>query len=141
MARKEVQELYYWELPWESLNVYVVSSRKGARKIGLTLGEKKHALGYLRGTFPSAKLVEDEVMNAPLIRAVEAAMMNRSGPKGLGLDITGTPFQWKVWETMAKIPFGKTMTYGQIAEMIGSPGGGRAVGQAAGRNPLPIIFP
>lgn len=141
MARKEVHELYYWEFSWESLNVYVASSRKGAAKIGLTLGEKKDAFSYFRGAFPSAKLVKDEVMNAPLIRAVEAAMMNMSRPKGLGLDITGTPFQWKVWEAMAKIPFGRTVTYGQIAEMIGSPGGGRAVGQAAGRNPLPIIFP
>lgn len=41
----------------------------------------------------------------------------------------------------ARIPFGETKTYGEVAKMMGSPGGARAVGQAMGKNPLPLIFP
>lgn len=57
------------------------------------------------------------------------------------LDLAGTPFQKRVWNAIAAIPFGKTLTYGEIAAQIGSPNGFRAVGGATGRNPVPIIIP
>lgn len=57
------------------------------------------------------------------------------------LDLVGTPFQKRVWDAIAGIPFGKTLTYGEIAVQIGSPNGFRAVGGATGRNPVPIIIP
>jgi len=57
------------------------------------------------------------------------------------LDVTGTPFQRKVWEALLTIPFGETRTYAQIARQIGSPDAVRAVGAANGRNPLSIVAP
>ncbi|MCO6504174.1 MAG: methylated-DNA--[protein]-cysteine S-methyltransferase [Snodgrassella sp.] len=51
----------------------------------------------------------------------------------------GTPFQQKVWQAIAQIPYGKVASYGDIARIIGS--APRAIGQACGRNPLPIIIP
>ncbi len=57
------------------------------------------------------------------------------------LDLVGTPFQRRVWEAIAAIPFGQTRTYGEIAAQIGSPKGSRAVGGATGRNPVAIIIP
>jgi O-6-methylguanine DNA methyltransferase len=58
------------------------------------------------------------------------------------LDISiGTEFQRLVWRGLLNIPYGKTRSYKQIAENIGCPRASRAVGQANGRNPLPIIFP
>ena len=53
----------------------------------------------------------------------------------------GTPFQLDVWNAVRKIPYGKVRTYGEIAQEIGRPGSARGVGQALGRNPLPIIIP
>lgn len=53
----------------------------------------------------------------------------------------GTKFQRKVWREIAKIPFGKTKTYKEIAEAIGNPLAYRAVGQACKKNPVPIIIP
>ena len=57
------------------------------------------------------------------------------------LNTAGTDFQKRVWEETAKIPFGKTKTYGEIASLIGSPRGARAVGGAVNRNPVNIIVP
>lgn len=54
---------------------------------------------------------------------------------------TGTNFQKRVWKALADIPTGKTQTYGQVAEQIGSPNAVRAVGAAVGRNPLSILVP
>jgi methylated-DNA-[protein]-cysteine S-methyltransferase len=53
----------------------------------------------------------------------------------------GTEFEKKVWETLKKIPYGETRTYKWLAEEIGKPQAFRAVGNALGKNPIPIIFP
>jgi len=53
----------------------------------------------------------------------------------------GTEFERKVWETLRKIPYGETRTYKWLAEEIGKPLAFRAVGNALGKNPIPIIFP
>lgn len=53
----------------------------------------------------------------------------------------GTPFQKKVWKTLQKIPFGKVRSYRWVAKNIGKPRALRAVGQACGANPLPLVIP
>ena len=53
----------------------------------------------------------------------------------------GTEFQRKVWAALREIPYGATVTYGEIAARIGKPKAAVAVGQANGRNPIPIIIP
>jgi len=57
------------------------------------------------------------------------------------LDVFGTEFQMKVWHELEKIPYGKTITYHQLAKLIGDPKAFRAVGQADARNPVWIIIP
>ena len=59
----------------------------------------------------------------------------------LPLDPRGTPFQRRVWDALAAVPFGETVTYGALARRVGSPKAVRAVGQANHRNPLPILLP
>jgi methylated-DNA-[protein]-cysteine S-methyltransferase len=59
----------------------------------------------------------------------------------LPLNPKGTVFQLKVWNALARIPFGETRSYAQIASGIESPKAVRAVGAANGRNPLPIVLP
>jgi methylated-DNA-[protein]-cysteine S-methyltransferase len=59
----------------------------------------------------------------------------------LSLAAAGTPFQRRVWQELARIPYGQTKTYLQIAQAIGVPHAVRAVGAAVGRNPLSIIVP
>lgn len=53
----------------------------------------------------------------------------------------GTAFQLRVWQELARIPFGETISYAQLAQRLGNPNGTRAVGAANGRNPLPIVLP
>ena len=59
----------------------------------------------------------------------------------VALDLDGTDFQRASWEAMRKIPYGKTISYGDQARSIGKPKAFRAVGSANGRNPIPIIVP
>lgn len=53
----------------------------------------------------------------------------------------GTPFQMRVWDVLKKLPYGKIITYGEIAEIIGKPGASRAVGMACNRNRILIAIP
>ena len=53
----------------------------------------------------------------------------------------GTPFQLSVWNKLREIPYGETISYGELATRVGNPKASRAVGMANGRNPLPIVVP
>ncbi len=59
----------------------------------------------------------------------------------LRTDPRGTDFQRAVWREVARIPYGATRTYGEIAARLGRPGAARAVGAANGANPLPLVVP
>ncbi len=59
----------------------------------------------------------------------------------LPLDLRGTPFQLRVWNELLRIPYGSTVSYGEVASRIGNPRAGQAVGAAVGRNPVPIVVP
>ncbi|MES1944204.1 methylated-DNA--protein-cysteine methyltransferase Ogt [Salinisphaera sp. PC39] len=52
-----------------------------------------------------------------------------------------TPFQGRVLAELRKVPYGRTVTYGELARRVGNPRASRAVGMANGRNPLPIVIP
>lgn len=56
-------------------------------------------------------------------------------------DILGTPFQEQVWKELRRIPYGQTVSYGELARRVGRPKGPRAVGQANGRNRIAIAIP
>lgn len=59
----------------------------------------------------------------------------------LKLDLAGTEFQNKVWQALQKIKFGQTASYKDIAKLINTPNGFRAVGMANNKNPIPIVVP
>jgi len=59
----------------------------------------------------------------------------------LNLQPEGTEFQKSVWRQLEKIPYGKTTSYGKVADVIGKPNASRAVGSANGKNPIAIIIP
>ncbi|MBQ1012841.1 methylated-DNA--[protein]-cysteine S-methyltransferase, partial [Micromonospora sp. M51] len=53
----------------------------------------------------------------------------------------GSDFERAVWREMTRIPYGQTLTYGEVARLVGDPGAARAVGVACNRNPIPVIVP
>ena len=59
----------------------------------------------------------------------------------LALAPDGTPFQRRIWDELRKIPYGETISYGELAQRIGNPKASRAVGLANGSNPIPIVIP
>ncbi len=81
--------------------------------------------------------------NSPLIEEKIKSYLDGT-VKGTGLSpvfISGSVFEKKVWNTAQKIPYGQTLSYGELASKSGYPGAGRAAGSALGKNPLIFIMP
>lgn len=72
-------------------------------------------------------------------RQIEAYLADAAFAFDLPLDLAGTPFRHRVWDAIAAIPRGATRTYGELASDLAS--APRAIGQACGANPLPIVVP
>ena len=83
--------------------------------------------------------------NHPLLaeaaRQVEAYLAGERHTFDLPLALHGTPFQLRVWAELQTIPYGRTLSYGELAERLGSRARARAVGGAAHANPVAIIVP
>ncbi|AMV36249.1 methylated-DNA--[protein]-cysteine S-methyltransferase [Planctomyces sp. SH-PL62] len=72
---------------------------------------------------------------------LDAYFAGRSRSFGLLLSQEGTPFQVQVWTELARIPYGETISYAELARRVGSPKASRAVGGANGRNPIAVVVP
>jgi O6-methylguanine-DNA--protein-cysteine methyltransferase len=125
----------------DRLTVYLASTVEGAFRVGLALNEGHGPVGFFRGMFPTARLTENERINLPLAEGIAAALQGEPSDGRLPMDVSFSPFQSAVLQTVAAIPFGRTRTYGNVALLAGRPGAARAVGQVMGSNPLPLIFP
>jgi methylated-DNA-[protein]-cysteine S-methyltransferase len=85
--------------------------------------------------------IEDPRAIADAARQLKEYFRGERTEFDLPLAPDGTPFQRKVWKALLRIPYGETVSYGQVARWIGMPEASRAVGAANGRNPLPIAVP
>ena len=75
------------------------------------------------------------------VRQLRAYFAGKLTDFDLPLKPAGTDFQLKVWKTLQTIPYGKTWSYGELAQRIRRPAAFRAVGAANGQNPIPVIVP
>jgi methylated-DNA-[protein]-cysteine S-methyltransferase len=90
----------------------------------------------------AANGTEDKERFSSLAAQYQDYFEGRNASFEFPLDLSeGTPFQQQVWRIVQAIPRGQTKTYQGVAIAIGKPGAARAVGQAMGRNPVPIIIP
>ena len=71
-------------------------------------------------------------------RAAEGENVDANGALRL---VGGTPFQRAVWQAILSIPLGATISYAELARRVGRPAAARAVGQAVGSNPIPLLIP
>ena len=110
------------------------------------------SLGYLKvsllnGLLYSLSRVKTVTKDShsPLVKKTKKQLEGYFSRKTKNLSIPlferGTSFQKKVWRELQKIPYGKTITYKELAQKIGRPKGARAVGGACAKNPFLIVVP
>lgn len=97
-----------------------------------------------RRTSPPVTMSRRRRPAGPLVTAVsqlEEYFDGRRRRFDLPTKLSGTDFQRQVWRSLRDIPYGSVVSYAELAAMVGRPGAFRAVGQANGANPLPIVLP
>jgi len=88
---------------------------------------------------PRPEQAPENALAAEAVRQLKAYLADPNFPFGLPLQPAGTPFQRRVWAEIAAIPAHQTQTYGQLAQNLKN--APRAVGQACGANPYPVVVP
>lgn len=97
--------------------------------------------GGKRPARPVRDWTEDARPFAAVRRQLDEFFAGKRQRFDLDLAFEGTEFQQQVWTMLARIPYGQTWSYGELAKRIGRPKAVRAVGLANGANPLPIVLP
>jgi AraC family transcriptional regulator of adaptative response/methylated-DNA-[protein]-cysteine methyltransferase len=120
--------------------ILVARSERGV--CAIALGDDPQPLAReLQDRFPNARLIggdaEFERLVAQVVGFVEAPQLGLDLP----LDVRGTAFQQRVWQSLQSIPPGRTLSYAELAERIGAPKAVRAVAQACGANTLAVAIP
>jgi len=119
--------------------VFVASTENGVYMVDF-LEPEKTFLKELRKKF-SGKIVRDDRKNRNALNQLREYLNGELRRFDCKVDFRGTPFQKKVWSALAKIPYGQTRSYREIAQAIGHPKAFRAVGNANGQNSIPLIVP
>lgn len=119
--------------------VIVGNTQRGVCAVMIGASEKD-LVAQLSAEFPNATLRKGDGANSRVLRNV-IQLIDKGRAREVALDVGGTPFQWKVWEALRKIPVGQTRTYGEIAREIGRPGAARAVGRACAANRAAVLIP
>jgi methylated-DNA-[protein]-cysteine S-methyltransferase len=120
--------------------VGVLESPRGLQATTLPCSSASEALAALGANLDAARIVERP--DTPIARQLADYLAGQPGPIAVPLaPYKGTTFERAVWAATCQIPYGQTRSYRWVAEAIARPTAYRAVGQALGRNPLPLVVP
>ena len=111
----------------------------GGALAGLYMDEQRHRPAP--ETFGEPDTGQDGELFAEASSQLEQYFDGERTEFDLRLILGGTAFQRRVWAALRAIPYGQTISYGQLADRIGQPSASRAVGLANGKNPIGIIVP
>jgi methylated-DNA-[protein]-cysteine S-methyltransferase len=121
----------------------VAWSARGLTRLQLPESSRAATERRLRGLSPDSAPGEPSSSVGQAIAAIERYLAGASVDFAqVPLDLAGVgDFHRRIYDAARRIGWGETATYGELARRVGSPGAARAVGQAMGRNPIPIIIP
>jgi len=133
-----------------NINYTIVSSSMGRLLVAMTdrgvcavrMGDSDSELEKdLREEFPQAQITRaDSALRDP-VQKILNHLDNNEPRLDLPIDVRSTAFQRQVWEKLRAIPYGQTVSYGDVAKALGKPGAVRAVGRACATNPVALVIP
>ncbi len=128
-------------MPAERLLYITVSSSIGEMLLAGDHTSLRHIQFKSRDFIPPPDWQAVASLPYPVAEQLDSYFAGQLRSFDLPLNPQGTAFQRKVWAALAEIPYGKAISYSELAHRIGNPRSVRAVGLANGRNPLPIVVP
>jgi O-6-methylguanine DNA methyltransferase len=145
-AARETIHLTHFDTAFGAMSL--ASSARGVVACSLPGDGRDRVRTWLGAHLPDARVVEGPGGAGPAarrstsaVRAVRDYLAGRRRNLALPLDLRGTAFQKKVWSALRRVPYGETISYGELARATGSPNAVRACGSANGANPAPLFVP
>jgi methylated-DNA-[protein]-cysteine S-methyltransferase len=102
---------------------------------GVHMHEQRH-----RPSLPPGCRRDDAALT-PVVAQLNSYFAGHLTDFDMPMAMAGTEFQRRVWSALCEIPYGETISYGELARWVGNPKASRAVGLANGRNPIAIVVP
>jgi len=131
--------IYYTRYPSPIGEILIALTEKGICSLALSQNEDEFVQS-LSKEFATKPIRDDEKFQR--VRGMlDSYFEGKSVEFDAPFDLRGTDFQRRVWAEISKIGYGKTRSYGSIAKAVGRPRASRAVGNAVGSNPVPLIIP
>lgn len=121
--------------------IHLASTSKGLSLLTLPGGSDEWFEKQVQTHFDGYEIVSGGILNQRVAKQISEYFAGKRHKFDLPLDLHAAPFHAKVLGAVAKIPYGETRTYGDIARQVKNPGASRAVGTANARNMIPIIIP
>jgi methylated-DNA-[protein]-cysteine S-methyltransferase len=132
--------VHYCAVPTPIGRLFVAATDAGIVRIAFRQSETAF-IGELRRRL-GGRPVRSRARTADIVHQLRAYFAGARRAFDVRVDLSGlTPFHRRVLLAAARVPAGQVVSYGEIARRIGRPGSSRAVGQALGRNPVPIVIP
>lgn len=141
MVYQNYKTIYYWEFQYNGVSLYVVSSDKGVVNVKIGFAKERKFMTRPDTFVGQAEFYRDKSHNEDLIDILKNYLKGRNPSLDFAWDIRVSPFMYNVYKNACTIPYGETKTYKDIADMVDTPKGARAVGQALKKNPLCILIP
>jgi len=129
------EELYFASETINKIKLNIIASTSGIREILINRKSDSEQLSKMTQISP------DDIKVVNVFAQLKEYFKRQRKEFDLALEIIGTDFQKKVWNELTKIPYGETISYGELAEWMGNKNKMRAVAAANGANPIPIIIP
>lgn len=136
-----LRELHYAYLDSPVGRLGLVASSQGLVSLDFLGLIAKDYVELLQEKYSHQGLIKDGKFIVEPLKQVKEYFLGKRKQFTCSLNLKGTPFQLEVWQALREIPYGKTVSYEDIAKKIGNLKAVRAVGQANGKNPIAIVVP
>lgn len=136
----ETEEIAFTTLRTPIGRLLVIASPRGLLRINFA-GRENRRGNLPKGVRSTRANQEARQHLAAAVRQLRDYFAGQRSTFNLPLDLTGTPYQLRVWRALQHVPFGRTLSYGQLATRLGTPRSARAVGRACATNPVPVVVP
>jgi len=136
-----MRKLYKHEVETSIGKLDLLSTEKGLCYVGLPSEKGTGAREFILKNFPASEIMAGGELNHQAATEISEYLDHGLEKFSVPLDLFVSGFHRQVLDEVRSIPYGKTKTYGSIAASLGKPKAARAVGQANGSNPIPIIIP
>ncbi len=136
------EDRVYWTPFSTPLGIaYVAATRSGICKLSIPNETREHFFVGLYRQFDPSNVRPHPEPSMECISQLDEYLLGERTRFEMRLDLRGTEFQRKTWEGILRVPYGTTISYGDLARQMNVPKAYQAVGAAVGQNPIPIVVP